>query len=46
MVSEVRTMVTIIKEGHWEGHWDGGVLGTHSDLFLDFDVSLTSTLIL
>lgn len=46
MVSEVRTMVTIIKEGHWEGALGWGVLGTHSDLFLDFDASLTSTLIL
>ena len=23
MVSEVRTVVTIIKEGDWKEHWDG-----------------------
>ena len=27
MVSEVRTMVTIIKEGHWKGQWDGEFWG-------------------
>ena len=45
MVSEVRTVVTIIKEGDWKEHWDGEFWAL-TVLFLDFDASLTGTFIL
>lgn len=45
MVSEVRTMVTIIKESHWEGALGWGFWALTVICFYDFDASLTSTLI-